>query len=128
MHPPRTITALLAAVLGLAACESHEHAGPPSGATCPENSTLTWDTFGKGFMESYCTRCHSTALAGSARQGAPSDHNYESAELVRMQLDHIDETAAAGPASVNTAMPIGSPTPTEAERKQLGEWLACGAP
>jgi hypothetical protein len=50
------------------------------------------------------------------------------AEAVRMQLEHIDFEAAAGPDSVNTEMPIGSPTPTEAERKQLGEWLACGAP
>jgi uncharacterized membrane protein len=126
----RPFLPLLALVLGLglAACEPEEEEGPASGATCPENSTLTWDSFGKTFMESYCTRCHATSVTGSARQGAPSDHNFESAELVRMQIEHIDETTAAGPGAVNTAMPIGSPTPTEAERKQLGEWLACGAP
>lgn len=127
----RPFLPLLALVLGLglAACEhEHEEDGPPSGATCPENSTLTWDTFGKNFMETYCTRCHATSVTGSARQGAPNDHNFESAELVRMQIEHIDETSAAGPSAVNTAMPIGAPTPTEAERKQLGEWLACGAP
>lgn len=67
-------------------------------------------------------------MTGSARQGAPSDHNFESAQLVRTQIEHIDGEAAAGPDSVNTSMPIGSPTPAEAERKQLGEWLACGAP
>lgn len=126
----RPFLPLLALVLGLglAACEHEEEDGPPSGATCPENSTLTWDTFGKSFMETYCTRCHATSVTGSARQGAPNDHNFESAELVRMQIEHIDETSAAGPSAVNTAMPIGAPTPTEAERKQLGEWLACGAP
>ncbi len=127
---PRALLTPLLLLLGLvSACDhGHEDEGPPSGATCPENSTLTWDTFGKGFMESYCTRCHATSVTGSARQGAPSDHNFESAALVRMQLEHIDQLAAAGPDSTNTEMPLGDPTPTESERQQLGEWLACGAP
>lgn len=114
-------------VVQFAGCD-HEDEAIPSGATCPEGSTLTWGTFGKGFMDSYCTRCHSTTLTGSARQGAPNDHNFDSVELVRVELDHTDEQAAAGPDSVNALMPIGTPTPSEAERRQLGEWLACGAP
>lgn len=123
------LLAVLSLTLAAAACEDdHEEEGPPSGAECAEGSTLTWDSFGKGFMESYCTRCHATALTGAARQGAPSDHNFESAALVRAQIEHIDGQTAAGPDSVNTAMPIGSPTPTEDERRMLGEWLACGAP
>jgi uncharacterized membrane protein len=110
------------------ACEhSHDHDGTPSGADCPEDSTLTWDTFGQKFMNDYCTRCHSTSLSGSARQGAPSDHNFEAAALVREQAEHIDWLAAAGPDSVNNEMPIGDPQPTEDERRQLGEWIACGA-
>ncbi|WAS91271.1 hypothetical protein [Nannocystis punicea] len=111
-------------------CEhGHDHGeGTPSGADCPEDSTLTWDSFGKDFMSNYCTRCHSTSLSGSQRSGAPSDHNFETAALVREQLEHIDEGAAAGPDAVNTAMPIGDPQPTEDERRQLGEWIACGAP
>ena len=110
------------------ACSDHEDEGPPSGAVCPDASTLTWDNFGKGFMDSYCVRCHSTTLTGAARQGAHSDHNFDSAELVSDEIDHTDEQAAAGPDAVNTRMPIGAPTPTDAERRQLGEWLACGAP
>lgn len=109
------------------ACGDDE-GGPPTGAVCPKSSTLTWDNFGKGFMDSYCVRCHSTKLTGAARQGAPSDHNFDSVELLREEIDHTDEQAAAGPDAVNTLMPIGAPTPTEAERRQLGEWLACGAP
>lgn len=124
----RRIPLLFALALGLAPACEHEHDGPASGATCPEDSTLTWDSFGKNFMETYCTRCHATSVTGSARQGAPSDHNFESAALVREQLEHIDQQSAAGPDAVNTLMPIGSPTPTESERQQLGEWLACGAP
>jgi mono/diheme cytochrome c family protein len=108
--------------------DEHESEGPASGAVCKEDSTLTWESFGQKFMTDYCTSCHASSLAGAARKGAPSDHNFESAALVRGQIEHIDEQSAAGPDSVNTEMPIGAPTPTEAERLLLGEWLACGAP
>ncbi len=112
-------------LLPVAGCEEE---GTRSGAVCPGDSKLTWDSFGKGFMDSHCVRCHSTALTGAARQGAPSDHNFESAALVREEIEHVDWEAAAGPDSINTGMPIGTPAPTEAERRMLGEWLACGAP
>jgi hypothetical protein len=46
---------------------------------------------------------------------------------IRANKDVIDRSAAAGPKAVNTYMPDGSSVP-EAERRQLGEWLACGAP
>lgn len=123
----RSPRALGIALLLLGACDGAGE-DTPSGAECPQNSSLTWDNFGKNFMESYCTRCHSTPLTGSARNGAPNDHNFESLALVQEQLEHIDTQAAAGPSVVNAEMPIGEPTPTEAERRQLGEWVACGAP
>ncbi|MEZ4450905.1 MAG: cytochrome c [Nannocystaceae bacterium] len=119
------------AALGLAglACEDEdEDPGPPTGSTCPSDSTLTWDNFGEAFMTQYCTRCHSSSLHGADRQGAPSDHNFNTVELVREEIEHTDESAAAGPDATNTSMPIGAPTPTDEERRQLGEWLACGAP
>lgn len=122
-----TLRSLVALALAATACHSHEET-TPSGAECPEESTLTWDTFGKQFMASYCTRCHSSALSGAQRQGAPNDHNFDSPEGVRDELEHVDGQAAAGPDVMNTGMPLGDPTPTEDERRQLGEWLACGAP
>ena len=80
-------------------------------------------------MEDYCTRCHSSALVGAARNGAPSDHNFDTlANIHDTALEHIDEEAAAGPDHVNTSMPPSGPRPTEAERQKLGEWLACDAP
>lgn len=120
----------MSALLFVAApgCDGEEEAESASGAVCKEGSTLTWDSFGEKFMTDYCTRCHTSTLTGAARQGAPSDHNLESVVLVRAEIEHIDWEAAAGPDAVNTGMPIGAPTPTEAERRMLGEWLACGAP
>ena len=102
--------------------------GPPTEATCPSGSTLTYTTFGQAFMEAYCTRCHSSQLKGPDRQGAPLLHDFDTLNGIKICVGHIDETAASGPASTNTSMPPSAPTPTAAERTQLGEWLACGIP
>lgn len=125
---PGLLAALLPLV-ALPACEDdHDDDGTPSGATCPQDSTLTWENFGQAFMDTYCNRCHGSSVKGADRQGAPSDHNFDTRELVQEMIDHIDETSAAGPKITNTAMPIGAPTPTDEERRKLGEWLACDAP
>jgi hypothetical protein len=125
---------LLAVVLavGGAACE-HEHAHdhndhPNSGATCPTPQTLTYDNFGRDFMDRFCRRCHGSNQTGAARQGAPLDHTFDSLDEIRPLRDHIDKHAAAGPNATNTDMPPNDPRPTLEQRKQLGEWLACGAP
>lgn len=120
-----TFAIVLVSVIG---CDHTEPHGEPTNATCPQDSTLSWDTFGESFMTSYCTRCHSARLSGADRHGAPSDHDFDNAALVREMSEHIDEIAAAGPDAINTSMPIGEPLPSEDERRKLGEWLACGAP
>ncbi|HEU4535393.1 MAG TPA: hypothetical protein VFS00_14795, partial [Polyangiaceae bacterium] len=118
--------ALLAACGGAAADE-----GAFSGSTCPPDSTLTYESFGRDFMASYCTGCHASALRGVKRHGAPSDHDLDTLEAVReTEAGHIDENAAAGPERVNVAMPPAdyARQPSEEERRRLGEWLACGMP
>ena len=101
--------------------------GPPTEASCPDNSVLTYENFGKQFMERYCTRCHAVALTGAQRHGAPSFHDFDTIFGVRAVADHVDETTASGPAATNTSMPPDSPKPADNERRALGEWLACGA-
>jgi uncharacterized membrane protein len=120
--------AILALGVTLTACEPEPILGPPTESTCPQTSTLTYDNFGKSFMTKYCTRCHSIELTGAARMGATSFHDFDTVENVRLFAEHIDETSAAGPAATNKSMPPDSPSPTLQERKQLGEWIACGAP
>jgi len=121
--------ALAAAALAMtAACGESALFGPPTEASCPPGSTLTWDSFGQAFMTRYCTRCHARTLTGADRQGAPSFHDFDTVFGVRAVRVHIDETSAAGPAAVNTSMPPDGERPSMAERLQLGEWLACQAP
>jgi hypothetical protein len=102
--------------------------GPPTESVCPQGSTLSYEGFGKPFMERYCTRCHAASLRGSQRMGAPSFHDFDTLFGIKVVFDHIDETTAAGPASTNLGMPPDKPAPSVEERKQLGEWIACGMP
>jgi len=128
-----TMGTSFAVALSLGAC-SHgsdpaEPSGLATGSTCPSNSELTYENFAASFMKRYCTRCHAASLSSSQRQGAPSDHNFDTLEGLRMtDVEHIDEQAAAGPDRENTSMPPGEPRPTTEERRKLGEWLACGMP
>jgi len=107
----------------------HDHAGTPTEAVCPETQTLTYDNFGRAFMQSYCVRCHSSTLVGDeARMDAPAGHDFDTLAGIQEMTDHIDEQAGSGPAATNTVMPYSDPSPTLEERKKLSEWLACGAP
>lgn len=102
-----------------------EPEGTPTGSVCPPTNTLTYENFGQPFMTQYCVRCHSSTLQGDARNGAPEFHDFDTKAGILVVAEHVDERAAAGPNAVNTIMPPGSPFPTEVERRQLGQWLAC---
>lgn len=93
--------------------------GDSTGSTCPTDSSLTYTNFGQAFMTSHCLSCH--------RAGGPETPTLSTLDQIRSNKDIIDRSAAAGPKAVNTYMPDGGSVP-EAERRQLGEWLACGAP
>lgn len=112
---------------GAEADHDADQVGPPSGATCPSDNTLTYDNFGKGFMTKYCTRCHSSKLTKCAdRMKAPFGHDFDMKPGIIGVSDHIDQKAAIGPDSSNRAMPPDDgPKPSDEERKKLGQWLAC---
>jgi hypothetical protein len=111
---------IVVATLGLAvvsACSVDEEGlGDPTRSECPSDSTLTWATFGQMFIEDNCARCHDSE---SPRIVTQVD--------VQANLDLIDRAAAAGPDATNTYMPEDRDLSTS-DRKNLGEWLACGAP
>jgi hypothetical protein len=134
-HSPFTSTLIYLASAFLFACGSpdveepiDEGPGPASGSTCPSNSTLTYENFGIPFFTNYCTKCHSENPLDGTRHGAPRGLNWDNLETIRAYSDAIDRMAAAGPAAVNSTMPPEIPVPSEDERRDLGEWLVCGAP
>lgn len=126
--PSRVVLGLALALAAIGCSDTPPVFGPPTQSECPPGSTLTWDSFGNKFMADYCTSCHHSELSGEARHGAPSFHDFDTVYGVRAVDDHVDETTASGPAATNTSMPPDGRKPTLDERRQLGEWLACGAP
>ena len=92
--------------------------GAATDSTCPTGNTLTYANFGQQFFTSYCNSCHSSGTRPALGTVAE----------IRANSSRIDSEAAAGPNATNTYMPEGGSTPTTAERTQLGQWLACGAP
>lgn len=104
--------------LACAACGG-EGLGDPTGSTCPDDSTLTYTTFGEQFFSSNCLRCHGST--------GPESPKLDTVEQIRANAGSIDRAAAAGPNAVNDFMPEGG-TVAESERRKLGEWLACDAP
>jgi hypothetical protein len=119
----------LALVLALlVACGPDSIWGPPTQSVCPPTQTLTYDNFGRKFMNDYCLECHHSELVGADRMGAPSFHDFDTWYGIEAVKNHIDETTAAGPAAINDGMPQTAPFPTLEERRKLGEWIACGLP
>ncbi len=125
-------------LLAMAACTG----GTPTstGTVCPDPDpgTLTYDNFGKPFMEKYCTWCHDSALTRSKRNGAPLYHDFDTLLGVLQVPDHIDQQTGIGPKASNDFMPpdrcpsvaggaiaVDCAKPTDEERRQLSEWIAC---
>lgn len=93
-----------------------EHPCPPGG------TTLTYQNFGKGFIDAQCQSCH--ASRSLERRGAPAEHFFDTREDVARQAERIFVRSAAN----NTSMPPGPDDPSGEERAKLADWLACGAP
>ena len=111
-----------------------------TGTVCPDPDpgTLTYDNFGKPFMEKYCVWCHNSTLPRSKRNGAPLYHDFDSLTGVLQTPDHIDQQTGIGPDASNHFMPpdrcpsepggalsVSCAKPTDEERQQLAEWIAC---
>ncbi|HEV8549857.1 MAG TPA: cytochrome c [Polyangiaceae bacterium] len=118
MHVSRTIRGwITVAAVAMAAGCGQNSLGDPTGSTCPADSKLTYETFGKAFFAANCLECH-------ASKESPQ---FNTLEQIQASKDEIDRAAAAGPKTTNTYMPDGADV-SDADRKKLGEWLACGAP
>lgn len=100
--------------------------GLTSGTFCEDDPSLRYPSFGEPFMRSYCLRCHTSALVGSAR-AAPPDKNFDDLISIRNSALLIDQQAGAGPMAIHTTMPPDGVMPSIEERQNLSRWLACGA-
>ncbi len=88
----------------------------------PEGTQLTYESFGKTFLDTYCNRCHNASEGH--RSGAPESYRFDTLGDVHEHRDRIFIRAAAS----NVTMPPGVDDPPEEAREQLAQWLSCGAP
>lgn len=97
----------------LAAC------GTDTDSSC--TTTVTYQTVGAPFVDSWCRGCHSIDVPGGMRQRAPANVNFDTLDEIRGQLVDIDNDI-----SHRTMPPAGGPS--DDERALLITWLRCGAP
>jgi uncharacterized membrane protein len=110
---------LVVSAAGASACayETIEQHACPTGGT-----QLTYDNFGRQFMNDYCQSCHGSMSVN--RQGAPGDFIFDT----QAQIQHWRSRIYVRAASTNDSMPPGPVDPPIEVRNQLADWLACGAP
>ncbi|MCX4245971.1 hypothetical protein [Paraliomyxa miuraensis] len=133
MRPRRAWVAFVAgAVLftGLASGCDEESGDEPSEsesdgelAPCDEQSVLTYDTFGRGFLATYCDGCHGAAVTDERRRGAPVEVVFDTREGAEAYADRILARTAPPDGSEATMPPVGGVT--EDDRARLVVWLTC---
>jgi hypothetical protein len=93
----------------------------------------TWETYAKGFMQTYCVSCHNDDNEGD------SARDYHSLDVVKMEGDEIacglaksqEVWTARGCSGFPPArqFPVGDgPKPEDADRDRLIAWIDAGAP
>ena len=102
---------LVCFVFVMSACTSASSTGI-STATCPTDSTLTYENFGSAFISDNCLSCHA-----SREQPTLSTQTQIQTNRARILQNAVYTDAMPQDASMALA-----------ERQLLGEWLACGAP
>lgn len=134
VRKPTVMTGTLVLVVGMYGCNSTSTGGGGGDGNGNGNTPctdLTYANFAAGFMTAYCTDCHSSALSGVDRQGAPDGFDYDTLEGVKAQLERI-RVRAVEAVQDGDVSPMPPPTadafPTAAELEQLAEWIDCDAP
>lgn len=96
----------------------------PTNPGCSTGTVLTHRNFGAAFFASYCTGCHAKVLTEEARFGAPMGLDFDSYSGISLEVVAIGRVA--GDPTTATMPPSGNVTADE--RRQLAEWVGCGAP
>jgi len=92
----------------------------PSVASCLREPQLTWDNFGKGFMDKQCNGCHSSLLVRQElRNGAPMGVDFDTFEGNLIWADRIYQRA-----TIERSMPLGG-SPAPDELRLFDEWMIC---
>ena len=91
---------------------------PTGESLCRHDPPLTYENYGKGFTEQFCTGCHSSLIAEEQRMGAPEAYNFDTYEGILYWADKMGQPVADG------IMPPGG-GPTDIQKELFAEWMEC---
>lgn len=84
-------------------------------------AAVTPPTFANVALFNSCVGCHSAALSGNERFGAPGDVNYDTYAAAVANADHGVHEVESG-----SMPPVGSVS--EADKQDFYAWAMCGTP
>ena len=90
-------------------------------ALCADAATVTWNSWGQGFLVEACQGCHASTAVD--RFGAPEDATFDTVDEAWAWADRILARAGSDPA---TMPPQGGVD--EDDRQRLIWWLTCAEP
>jgi hypothetical protein len=111
------------ALLVFTACGGPEDTDP----LCDRGVPLTYESFGRGFLDTHCNGCHSSIIAPAQRNGAPTGIDFDTYEGVLQFSERLEVrviAAAVDDDDATNPMPPGG-GPTAEELAMLHEWLSC---
>jgi cytochrome c5 len=100
--------------------DENDEGGDTESLSCADAPIVTYESFGRGFLATYCNGCHAAGVTN--RQGAPQDVTFDDAEQASAWADRILTRALVddeGP----PMPPAGGIVPDDAERAEV--WLRC---
>ncbi len=109
-------------MLLLAACAGETPSAPAHPTAVDAGTCSDYLTVGAPTLTTWCTACHSSALAGTVRNGAPDGVDLDTLAGARTWADRVRARALDA-----RDMPYGGGIP-EAERARFEAWLDCGLP
>lgn len=80
---------------------------------------VTYDNFGKGFLDTYCLQCHVSTKKGFARRGAPKGLDWDDISAIAKEAGEMVEEVEEG------KMPPKDPKPSAGEIAKFKSWLKC---
>ena len=101
--------------------ESTDTAAVQDTGPCAGAMTVTWNSWGRGFLTEACQGCHHSEA--TQRYGAPDDIVFDTVDDA---WTHADRILARAAADDPTMPPAGGVT--EDDRTRLVWWLTCGEP
>jgi uncharacterized membrane protein len=115
--------ALAASFLVAASCGGQTSTAGTTTPATSDCSSAAVPTYSELTIWPLCTTCHSSALTGSARSGAPPSVNFDSYSAAAA---HAAEAVAE--IDAGRMPPAGASQPSSAQVTALTLWTSCGTP